>query len=71
MVVQPGVAPARVDLLTALTGVAEDEAFAACVPERTGDVPVHDLGREQCIANKNALGRRKDLADPEALGLIA
>jgi hypothetical protein len=70
MVVQLGAAPARVDLLTSLTGVTEEEAFAARVPGLYGDVPVHYLGKEQFIANKRALGRRKDLADLEALGVI-
>ena len=35
---------------------------------RYGAVPVGFLGREQLIANKRASGRKKDLADLEALG---
>jgi hypothetical protein len=70
MVIQLGVAPARVDLLTSLTGVEETDAFAGRVAGSYGDIPVHYLGREQFIANKRALGRRKDLADLEALGII-
>ena len=69
MVIQLGVAPARVDLLTSLTGVSEEEAFAGRVPGLYGEVSVHYLGREEFIANKRALGRRKDLADLEALGI--
>ena len=33
-----------------------------------GDVPAYYIGRRQFVANKKALGRKKDLADLEALG---
>ena len=32
------------------------------------EVAVYYLGREQLVRNKRALGRKKDLADLEALG---
>jgi len=70
MVIQLGVAPARVDLLTSLTGVSEEDAFASRVPGQYGDVPVCYLGLEEFILNKKALGRRKDLADLEAIGVL-
>jgi len=68
-VVQLGVPPVRVDLLTSITGVSWEEAEASKEPGTFGDVPVHYLGREQYIANKRAAGRKKDLADIEALGV--
>jgi hypothetical protein len=61
-VVQLGVPPVRIDLLTALTGVLWDEAFSGRIAGNYGDVPVYYIGREQFIANKRATGRRKDLA---------
>lgn len=67
-VVQLGVPPVRVDLITSLTGVGWEEAFAGRAEGKYGDVPVHYLGRRQLVGNKRALGRRKDLADIEALG---
>ncbi len=67
-IVQLGVPPVRVDLITSLTGVSWEEASASKEPGFFGDVPVHYIGREQYIANKRATGRRKDLADIEALG---
>jgi hypothetical protein len=70
MVIQLGVAPVRVDLLTSLTGVSEEEAFSGKASGIYGDLVVHFLGREQFITNKKALGRRKDLADLEALGAL-
>ena len=33
-----------------------------------GDIPVYYIGREQFTANKRATGRKRDLADLEALG---
>jgi hypothetical protein len=68
MVVQLGVPPVRIDLITSLTGVAWDAADASKEPGTFGDVPVFYIGREQYIANKRATGRKKDLADLEALG---
>ncbi|MBC7247231.1 MAG: hypothetical protein H5T73_05580 [Actinobacteria bacterium] len=67
-VVQLGVAPVRVDFLTSLTGVTWEEADAGKVSGTYGDVPVSFLGREQLVANKRALGRKRDLADLEAIG---
>jgi hypothetical protein len=67
-VIQLGVPPVRVDFLTSLTGVSWDEASKDMIKGMFGDVPVHYLGRKQFTANKRALGRKKDLADLEALG---
>jgi hypothetical protein len=54
-------------LIASLTGVSWEEADASKEPGRFGDVPVHYLGRSQYITNKRAIGRKKDLADIEAL----
>ena len=42
--------------------------FSGKVQGAYGDVPVYYLGRKEFISNKKALGRKKDLADIEALG---
>jgi len=68
MVIQLGVPPVRVDLLTSITGVSWEEAFAGSVKNKYGEVPVHYIGREQFILNKRKLGRKRELADLEALG---
>ena len=34
-----------------------------------GDLKVHYIGRDDFIANKRALGRKKDMADLEAVGV--
>jgi predicted nucleotidyltransferase len=67
-VVQLGVPPVRVDLITSLTGLSWDEAYSGREAAVYGGVPVFYIGREQLIANKRALGRKRDLADLEALG---
>lgn len=66
-VVQLGVPPVRIDLITSLTGVTWDEADAGKVRATGGDLPVFFLGRDQYVANKRATGRKKDLADLESL----
>ncbi len=67
-VIQLGAPPVRVDLITSLTGVTWEEAVATRIPGNYGDVPVFFIGRNEFIANKRAMGRKKDLADIEALG---
>lgn len=67
-VVQLGVPPVRIDLLTSLTGITWEEAAAHCVPGAYGDTPVRFIGKSEYIRNKRATGRKKDEADIEALG---
>lgn len=67
-VVQLGVPPVRIDLITSITGVAWEEADKGKAKGLYGDIPVFFLGRKQFIANKRSLGRKKDLADLESIG---
>lgn len=67
-VVQLGVPPVRIDLITSISGVTWDDAYASREAGCFGDVPVDYLGRKEYLSNKRAAGRRKDLADLEALG---
>jgi hypothetical protein len=67
-VAQFGVPPVRVDILTSITGVSWEEAFASKESGTYGGIPVHYISREHFIRNKRAIGRNKDLADIEALG---
>jgi hypothetical protein len=66
-VVQIGLPPRRIDVLTDITGVE----FAGAWPQRVAhqvagrDVPF--IGRAHLLANKRAAGRAKDQADAEAL----
>jgi len=67
-IVQLGVPPVRIDIITSITGVSWDEAFSSRARGNYGDVQVHYIGRELLILNKKSVGRKKDLADLEALG---
>ena len=67
-VMQLGVPPVRVDLVTAIDGVTWDEAWPGKLTGEYGSVSTHYIGRREFIINKRASGRRKDLADLEALG---
>ncbi len=66
-VFQIGVEPFRIDILTAISGVAFDEAWKNRLPLDIEGVQVVVLSRQDFIANKRAVGRLKDLADIEAL----
>ncbi len=67
VVVQIGVAPLRIDVLTAIDGVSFEEAWPDRIHTEFGDVPVAVLSREHTIQNKRAAGRTQDLADIERL----
>jgi hypothetical protein len=66
-VIQLGLPPVRVDILTSISGVTWDEAYNGKVKDHYGDIEIWYLGREQYIANKKATGRLKDLADIESI----
>ena len=67
-VVQIGLPPRRIDILTSITGVAFEEAWAARVEHAVGPLAIPFLGRRELVQNKRAAGRAKDIADLEALG---
>lgn len=67
-VVQMGLPPRRVDLLTSISGVAFPEAWEGRVTHEVAGMAVPFLGRTALVANKRASGRAKDRADLEALG---
>jgi hypothetical protein len=65
-VVQLGIAPNRVDLMTAIDGVSFADAWTGRVSGRFGAVPVFYIGKAELVRNKRATGRAQDLADIEA-----
>lgn len=67
-VVQLGLPPYRIDLMTSISGVGFDEAWAERLPGTLFDVSVSFLGRALFIRNKRASGRPKDLEDIRSLG---
>ena len=67
-VIQLGLPPVRIDIITSISGVTWEEADSSKEPGLFGDVSVSYIGKKQFITNKRATGRKKDLADIEALG---
>lgn len=67
VVFQIGVAPIRIDILTAIDGLEFPEAWAARYSTQFADQPVNALSRAHLLRNKRAAGRRQDLADVERL----
>ena len=69
MVVQFGVPPNRIDILTGISGVPTfEEAWKDRMELQVRNRTVPFLGRATMLTNKRASGRRKDLADVEAMG---
>lgn len=65
---QLGLPPRRIDVITAIDGVAFEEARQDRVEHAVADLRVPFLGRATLERNKRAAGRPKDLAD---LALLA
>lgn len=66
-VYQIGLPPRRIDILTEISGVTFDEAWASRVEAQLGGHTIAILGRAALIRNKRATGRDKDLLDAEWL----
>ena len=67
VVFQLGVAPVRIDIITAIDGVEFDAAWNARMRTTFEGEEVAVLSREDLIENKRASGRAQDLADVEWL----
>ncbi len=63
LIYQVGVVPARIDILTGISGVEFAEAWTGRMTIRLGELEVPVIGREALIRNKRAAGRPRDLAD--------
>lgn len=66
-IVQLGVAPNRIDLLTAIDGVVFGDAWAHRVPGPFGTVTVDYIGLADLIRNKQTSARPQDLLDVDDL----
>ena len=67
-VVQIGLPPRRIDLLTSISGVSFEEAWPGRATHQVEGLAIPFLGRASLVQNKRAAGRAKDLADLESLG---
>lgn len=66
-VFQIGVAPRRIDIITAASGLRFEDAFRNSTAVNIEGIQVHIPSVADLIRNKRASGRTKDLADAEAL----
>jgi hypothetical protein len=67
LVYQIGLPPRRIDVLTSISGVSFEEAWASRVAATVEGRVIHFIGREMFLRNKLAAGRPKDLADAARL----
>jgi len=67
MVVQIGVSPRRIDILTQIDGVTFDEAWADHIEAQVNGLRIPVISRENLIRNKRMTGRAKDRADASRL----
>ena len=67
-ILQMGVEPVQIHVMSAISGVDWDEAWAGRQTGRCGSRDLPFIGRREFVRNKRASGRLKDLADIEALG---
>jgi hypothetical protein len=68
VVIQFGLPPFRIDILTSASGITFEEAWPDRVEADVDGVRAHFIGRAAFIKNKRAAGRQKDLGDLESLG---
>lgn len=64
---QMGVPPVQIHVMSAISGVAWDEVWADRVEGLLGNHTVPFLGRATFLRNKQAAGRPQDIADIDAL----
>jgi hypothetical protein len=67
MVIQLGIEPNRIDLLTAISSVTFREAYRSKVQGRFGKQRAWFLSLDHLITSKRNTGRKQDEADVEAL----
>jgi len=67
VIFQIGVAPRRIDIITAVDGLTFDDAFAHSTVVEIEGLEIHIPSVTDLIINKRASGRTKDLADAEML----
>jgi len=67
MVLQIGIEPLRIDIMTGLSGLEFEAAWQNSVPDVWDGVPVRFLSKTDLISSKQAAGRPKDRLDLEEL----
>lgn len=66
-IIQLGVKPNRIDLLTAISGVSFDEAWFTRKEAELDGISTQYIGLAALLRNKESTGRARDLGDAEEL----
>lgn len=66
-VIQLGIAPLRIDLLTSLKGIPFADAWDRRTIGKYGDIPAFYISKQDLIDHKKLVGRKQDLADIDKL----
>ena len=66
-VIQLGVTPNRIDLLTSISGVTFEEAWATRLEGELDGIEAKFIGLTSLIRNKESTGRARDVGDAEEL----
>ncbi len=66
-VIQLGVKPNRIDILSSISGISFDDAWATRLEGNLEGLPAKFIGKDALIQNKQATGRAKDRGDAEEL----
>jgi hypothetical protein len=69
-IIQLGVAPVRIDILTMIKGLDFERFWENRVTGRYGDIDIFFISKQDLIKCKRASGRKQDLADIEKLEKI-
>ena len=64
-IIQLGLPPQRIDILTSIDGVNFNDAWERRIVDSFGDIPVFIISLKDLIKNKSSSGRTKDLQDIE------
>src|SRR4030066_2236 len=67
---QIGVAPRRIDIITAASGLEFEETYGRSLSVNLEGIEVHIPSLDDLIRNKRASGKTRDLADAEALEFL-
>ena len=70
MILQIGVSPNRVDILTSLTGLTFAEAWENRKPTSFGGVSLFVISESDFVRNKRSVGRPQDLVDAEEIEAV-
>lgn len=63
LVIQLGIEPNRIDIVTSIDGVSFEEGWQGRVESTYGEAAIQVIGRRELIRNKLACGRPQDVAD--------